>query len=288
MELEWAPLPMNIRKGSRSKGCALPAIAPPRGLKDFQVGWFWNLFWASAEAGGYLPTGPELWQLTGAFTRARWDANRAAVLAAFECTLPDADGRFQIFYPPLVRILEQQKRKLEALDARYKKSSRAEISSVSTGFHTGGGVSSPSLSQSGFNFDSKNQDQNQQTSTARANPGYTQADFDSRDLRKMKGAQDKFDRKCQPGVHLPEWMRDEKKVFEWVCWEAGITVARGLELEVIQKKWPESVGAPDMSIHAPVPALNKAQQQLDRINRARERAIENIKARSRSQAVAGD
>lgn len=84
------------------------------------------------------------------------------------------------------------------------------------------------------------------------NQNYTQADLDEqkqrlidKDMRRMKEAQDKFDRKCQPGAHLPDWMRDEKEIFKWICREAGITVKRGLELEKLQQQWPgeQSLGA---------------------------------------------
>jgi hypothetical protein len=34
-------------------------------------------------------------------------------------------------------------------------------------------------------------------------------------------------------------MQDERKVYEWLCQEAGITVERALQLERIQKKWPD-------------------------------------------------
>jgi hypothetical protein len=77
-----------------------------------------------------------------------------------------------------------------------------------------------------------------------SNHGYTQADFDARDLRRLKEAADKFDRMLESAVgNHQQWMSDEKKVYVWLCQEAGITVARGLELEAIQKKWPEKTGS---------------------------------------------
>ena len=92
--LNWIPLPVEHQLG------------PPKGLKDFQVGWFWSLFWASvkAEWPGYLPLSDDLWMLAGALTRQRWDANAAAVLAAFEIQ-ELAGHRRLIYFPPLVRII---------------------------------------------------------------------------------------------------------------------------------------------------------------------------------------
>jgi hypothetical protein len=73
---------------------------------------------------------------------------------------------------------------------------------------------------------------------------FSQSDFDARDLRLMRKAQEKFDAACRAsaGNRLPEWMYDNRQVFEWICSEAGITVKRGIELEQRQKEWPE--GAP--------------------------------------------
>lgn len=212
----------------------LPPIAPPEGLKSHQLGYWWTLFWALLEAGGYLPFGSDLWKLTGALTRERWDANRSAVLAAFEFTEPDASGRRDIFYPPLIKIIEQQK-------GKYRRRSRDQlgISEVSTAIHKGGRSISPSVLQSDFDFDSKDQNQIQKHSSARVSR-YTQDDFNARDLRRLKEAGDKFDRMRDSLVGgVPAWMQNEKQVYEWLCAEAGITVERGLELERIQKKWPE-------------------------------------------------
>jgi hypothetical protein len=131
--LEWFAVPTDTQKGSQARGMELPAIEPLgyRSWPTHQQGMFWNLFFASARAGGYLPAGSGLWQIAGALTRARWDANCAAVLAAFGCTLPDADGRVMIYYPPLLKILTQQTRKLEASAKRSM--SRTETSTGSTG-----------------------------------------------------------------------------------------------------------------------------------------------------------
>lgn len=151
--LDWLPMPADIERGSTAKMMALPAIRPSQygSWKDFQQAWFWNLFWASAKHGGYLPAGSELWQAAGAHTRARWDANCAAVLVAFGCTQPDAGGRFAIYYPPLLEILGTQKKK-------YRKKAGLTLSETSTGLHNGESGYSPSIPLSfDFGLDSKNQ-----------------------------------------------------------------------------------------------------------------------------------
>jgi hypothetical protein len=59
----------------------------------------------------------------------------------------------------------------------------------------------------------------------------------------MQKVQEKFNQKCRAaqGSPLPEWMHDERRVFEWIRRESGITVQRGLELEDLQKRWPEQI-----------------------------------------------
>lgn len=64
--------------------------------------------------------------------------------------------------------------------------------------------------------------------------GYTQSDFDQRDLRKMAEAQREGDKR-------PESVgrKSDKEYFEWICMKAGITVERGLELEKLRTQWPK-------------------------------------------------
>lgn len=210
----------------------LPPIAPPKGLKDFQENWFWRLFFALTKAGGYLPFGSDLWKLTGALTRARWDANSAAVLAAFEFSEPDAEGRRNIFYPPMIAIIAEQKKKYGR-----RSQDKREFSESSTAIHKGGDYVSLSASQSALEFEVQNQEPSPKTNSR---PHYTQSDFDARDLRRLKEAGDKFDRMTEASVGSnPQWMSDQKKVYEWLCREAGITVERGLELDRVQTKWPQ-------------------------------------------------
>jgi len=66
---------------------------------------------------------------------------------------------------------------------------------------------------------------------------YAQADFDARDLRKMNAAYQELERADQANLGRQK-TRNEKEIFEWVCSRSGITVARGIELEELQKRWP--------------------------------------------------
>jgi hypothetical protein len=69
---------------------------------------------------------------------------------------------------------------------------------------------------------------------------YTQSDFDARDPRKMSGAYEELDRMRAASIGGgSNWTA--KRTSEWVCERVGITVQRGLELEALQKKWPEQV-----------------------------------------------
>lgn len=133
-KLKWVPLPVD---GS---------IGPPRGLTDFQVGWFWNLFWASlsnSEFPGYLPvtaTRNTLWTFAGAHRRAHWDANCALVMAAFE--LREIAGRKMLCLPRLVDMVEEQRKKL-----RNHRKADIRIFHIDS---QGGGDYSPSQSVLGF------------------------------------------------------------------------------------------------------------------------------------------
>jgi hypothetical protein len=61
----------------------------------------------------------------------------------------------------------------------------------------------------------------------------------------MHEAEERFRKLCiaNEGGSLPDWMHDEKKIFERICALAGITVERGLELEKLQCEWPEGLQA---------------------------------------------
>jgi hypothetical protein len=87
------------------------------------------------------------------------------------------------------------------------------------------------------------QDFNSSIQKKESKTGFSQADFDARDLRKMHEAQKELDMRCRSlqGSRLPAWMEDERATFEWICRKAGISVERALELENRQKKWPDKV-----------------------------------------------
>jgi hypothetical protein len=221
--LDWIPLDRTIR--------------PPAGLKDLQQGWFWNLLLASffdqSEMQGYLPITSQLWLIAGAHRRDLWEAHKSPVMAAFD-VLKLEGGKEVLYFPPLIESIRKQRTRL-----RNRKSVDEEFSTNSQPSTEGAGVS-PSTSQSGFDFDSKKPLQNQKPSNVRKTSKYKQADFDARDLRRLKEAADKFDRMRDASLgNNPHWMQDEKKVYEWLCQEAGITVERALRLESIQKKWPD-------------------------------------------------
>jgi hypothetical protein len=224
-KLSWIPLPVD---GS---------IGPPRGLTDFQMGWFWNLFWACAgnlEFPGYLPataTRTTLWTFAGAHRRAHWDANCALVMAAFE--LREIAGLKMLCLPALVSIVEEQTKKLR----NHKKGGGFKA------IHSNpqrGGESSPS--QSGFDFDLTEPIQTQRSTFARvqahtANP-YSQRDFDARDSRRMAEAYVQLGKRNAEGACLGAGM-STKQMFEYACDTAGVSITRGLELEERRKKWPE-------------------------------------------------
>jgi hypothetical protein len=116
-------------------------------LKDFQRGWWVNLFWAmfDAEPQGYLPVTSDLWLLSGALTPSRWESHRDRVLAAFENSV--VEGAQVIFFPPLIEVLETQRKKLLRNRGRggFSKPSNDESERAP----------SVSLSQSEFDFESR-------------------------------------------------------------------------------------------------------------------------------------
>jgi hypothetical protein len=161
--LKWLPLPLNLRTEAGS-------IGPPPGLTDFQVGWFWNLFWtslANPEFPGYLPAARStLWTFAGAHRRAHWDANCTLVMAAFE--LREIAGRKMLCLPALVNIIEEQQKKLSShrkrVDFRISHSVPHEC-----------GDSSPS--QSTFDFELQNQRGQQDGRTGYATTGVPASQF---------------------------------------------------------------------------------------------------------------
>jgi hypothetical protein len=224
--LKWLPLPIDRTKDS---------VAPPQGLEDFQVGWYWNLFWSalgnSADT-GYLPcTRRNLWTFAGAHRRAHWDANCALVMAAFE--LSERSGQIVLYHPVAVRIVEEQLKKLK------DKKRGGDLHT----FHRHVGDLSPPL-QSGFAFDLVEPLQIQKPSNTRARAparaSYSHDVGDAIDLRKMAQAWAKLAERDSMGRTAGYGMT-HRQMFEHVCELAGVSIARGLELEERRKKWPEKV-----------------------------------------------
>lgn len=224
--LEWIPFDRTIN--------------PPSGLTDFQQAWFWNLLRASffdqVEMQGYLPITSNLWSIAGAKRSDFFDSHKSRLLACFE--VRKVGGKEVLYFPPLVESMRRQWKRL-----RSRKGFSSEFSTYPQPSTERSGAST-SPSQPAFDFDSSSKDQIQKqkpkSSSTRAREavnGYTQGDFDARDLRKMCKAYEEAERmfQAQPGLQMTS-----KEIFEFVCQRAGITVARGLELEGIQKKWPES------------------------------------------------
>jgi hypothetical protein len=69
---------------------------------------------------------------------------------------------------------------------------------------------------------------------------FSQKDFDERDLRKMAEAWRYLAERVSPERTRGSGMTP-REMFEVACELAGITIARGIELEELKKKWPENV-----------------------------------------------
>lgn len=69
---------------------------------------------------------------------------------------------------------------------------------------------------------------------------YSKRDFDERDLRKMAEAWKYLGKRNAEGTSRGYGMT-ARQMFEVVCELAGITIERGLELEVLRKKWPDDI-----------------------------------------------
>lgn len=67
--------------------------------------------------------------------------------------------------------------------------------------------------------------------------GYSQKDFDERDLRKLGNAFKEINLKLTANIGSGT-SPTEKEVFEWACDLAGISVQRGLEVQTRGRQWP--------------------------------------------------
>ena len=202
------------------------------------MGWYWNLFWAAlrnTDHPGFLASRKNLWTFAGAHRRAHWDANCALVMAAFE--LREISGQKLWCLPPLVRIVDEQLKKLQDKKGRG-------ISEVCTAFHRDVGDLSPPL-QSGFAFDLSEAIQIQKQSPTRVRAparetGYSNEIGDAIDVRKMAKAWEQLCKRNAEGKSGAADMSN-RRMFEYVCEVAGVSIERGLELEARRKKWPEKV-----------------------------------------------
>jgi hypothetical protein len=88
--------------------------------------------------------------------------------------------------------------------------------------------------------DLEGKDRKGQTPPLQNGAGYSKADFDARDLRKMAEAT-KFWCDGNPDGRSRASGATQRRIFELICERAGITIERGLELEARAKQWPEKV-----------------------------------------------
>src|SRR5712692_477904 len=100
-----------------------PFLWKPPGLEPADIGWFVNLIEASlkSELQGYLQVeGPEtLWRIAGAKHPESWKLHCSKVLAHFERT--QMHGHDWLYFPPLVRMIEKQRKKLQGKRSRNPK-----------------------------------------------------------------------------------------------------------------------------------------------------------------------
>lgn len=127
MRLDWIPM------GS-------PRLRPPANFSAEQRGWWWSLFWTMFDQGepqGFLTVTSDIWTVAGAHDRQRWDAHAARVMAAFD--VADVAGQHAIFFPPLIQVLEIQRRKLLKRQGRgaFSKFQTRESDSLSLDFDSG-------------------------------------------------------------------------------------------------------------------------------------------------------
>jgi hypothetical protein len=116
-----------------------PHLRPPSYLDSIQRGWWWNLFWAmfDAEPQGYLAVTSDFWLVAGSRDPQRWQVHSPAVTATFDTA--EIAGTPVIFFAPLIDALAEQHKKLRA---RGLPRANENL---------------PSLSQSVFDFDRKDQ-----------------------------------------------------------------------------------------------------------------------------------
>lgn len=215
-------------------------LRAPRHLKDFQRSWFDELnleALANREMQGYLVVSVDLWRIAGAHNREYFQKHSSAVLACFSrATMAD---REVIFFPPLIELIRTQLAKIHRENTHPVHSSDSlQFSLFSSDLHPvagrGGGRSpSNSASDSRFAFDFGNNRKSAENSSPAAAPrrshGYTQEDFDARDLRKLAEAE----KECDHVLTMQPRLR-ERDILELACVRIGLPIKRALELKKMQ------------------------------------------------------
>jgi len=172
---------------------------------------------------GYLPITSNLWSIAGAKRSDFFESHKSRLLACFE--VRKVGGKEVLYFPPLIESMRKQMKRL-----RNRRSVDKEFSTDSQpSTERAGGFTSPSQSDLAFDFDSNKSNHNQKTSNARTNHGYTQADFDARDLRKLAEAAANMNEVIQKQPWLTEG-----DLLELQCERAGIPIERAVELKKMQ------------------------------------------------------
>lgn len=214
-------------------------LRAPRHLKDFQRSWFDELnleALANREMQGYLRLTSDLWRIAGAHNREYFEKHSSAVLACFSRAM--MAGGEVIFYPPLIEIIRSQlakihrenTRPIHSLDSLQFPLFASELHPPGAG--RGGGRSLSSASGSGFSdFDFDRKPAEIPAPAPRRSHGYTQADFDARDLRKLAEAEKACDQVLSMQPNL-----SERDILELACGRIGLSIKRALELKNMQRQ----------------------------------------------------
>lgn len=224
-------------------------IRAPRHLKDFQRSWFDELnleALANREMQGYLFVSSDLWRIAGSHSRDYFEKHSSAVMDCFSrATMAD---REVIFYPPLIELIRTQLAKIHRENTQPIHSlDYLQFSLFSSDLHPvagrGGGGSLPSKS-TGFEFGFNSSARAIAPAPAespRRSHGYTQSDFDARDLRKLAEAMKDCDHVMAMQPNL-----SERDVLELACSRIGLPIKRALELKTMQRQEKQrSVAAGD-------------------------------------------
>jgi len=169
VEFKWLPIP--------------PDFWVPEGLKDFQQAWFINLIRASlrSENTGYLILCKEgcsgcpacLWRVANAHHPEHFKKYGSLVLACFNSA--QIAGHRVLYFQKLMDTIKRQLSRI-----KNHRSRGTVLSETYTGFNRGSGICSPSGSLSfDFDLDSKNQENNQTTSTTREGPSVMEEKLNS-------------------------------------------------------------------------------------------------------------